>query len=75
MAATRKARDANIAKRRDVLTGASEFPNLHEREATVLKATPIALPPYGEQKYEFDALPPIRLAEPFERCATNPTRR
>lgn len=64
--ATRKAREVNIAKRRDVLTGASEFPNLHESEAIVLKATPIALPPYGEQKYKFEALPPIRLAEPFE---------
>src|SRR4051812_23084729 len=66
VAAARKARDANIAKRRDVLTGASEFPNLHENETMVLKATPIALAPYGEQKYKFDPLPPIRLAEPFE---------
>lgn len=66
VAATRKAREANIAKRRDVLTGASEFPNLHESEASVLSATPIVLPPYGEQKFKFDALPPMRLAEPFE---------
>ncbi|TPQ31438.1 methylmalonyl-CoA mutase [Bradyrhizobium guangdongense] len=66
VAATRKAREANIAKRRDVLTGASEFPNLHESEVSVLKATPIALAPYGEQKFKFDALPPMRLAEPFE---------
>src|SRR6266702_4169810 len=64
--AARKARDANIAKRRDVLTGASEFPNLHERETAVLEATPIALAPYGEQKYKFDALSAIRLAQPFE---------
>src|SRR3954470_18157678 len=66
VAAARKARASNIAKRRDVLTGASEFPNLHENETTVLKATPIALAPYGEQKYKFDSLPPIRLADPFE---------
>ncbi|MCK1625234.1 methylmalonyl-CoA mutase small subunit [Bradyrhizobium sp. 160] len=66
VAATRKAREANIAKRRDVLTGASEFPNLHESDTAVLKATPVTLAPYGEQKYKFDALPPIRLAEPFE---------
>src|SRR5207249_11624870 len=39
---------------------------LHESETAVLKATPVALAPYGEQKYKFDALPPIRLAEPFE---------
>ncbi|MBB4394765.1 methylmalonyl-CoA mutase family protein [Bradyrhizobium sp. ERR14] len=66
VAAARKARDANIARRRDVLTGASEFPNLHESETAVLKATPVELAPYGEQKYKFDPLPPIRLAEPFE---------
>ena len=66
VAAARNARDANIAKRRDVLTGASEFPNLHENETAVLKATPIALAPYGEAKYKFDALAPIRLAQPFE---------
>ncbi|MGY3544529.1 methylmalonyl-CoA mutase [Bradyrhizobium sp. USDA 4472] len=66
VAAARNARDANIAKRRDVLTGASEFPNLHENETAVLKATPIALAPYGEPKYKFDALAPIRLAQPFE---------
>ena len=66
VAAARKGRDANIAKRRDVLTGASEFPNLHESEASVLQATPVALSPYGKQKYRFEALPPIRLAEPFE---------
>jgi methylmalonyl-CoA mutase len=66
VAATRAAREANVAKRRDVLTGASEFPNLHEADATVLEATPIVLPPYGEAKFTFDALSPMRLAEPFE---------
>jgi methylmalonyl-CoA mutase len=63
---TRAAREANIAKRRDVLTGASEFPNLHEAEIAVLDATPVALPPYGEAKFKFDALAPMRLAAPFE---------
>ena len=66
VAATRAARDANIAKRRDVLTGASEFPNLHERDVAVLDAKPIVLPSYGEAKYKFDPLPPMRLAAPFE---------
>ncbi|MBO4221311.1 methylmalonyl-CoA mutase subunit beta [Bradyrhizobium neotropicale] len=66
VAATRAAREANIAKRRDVLTGASEFPNLHEVDATVLEAQPVVLPPYGEAKFKFDALSPMRLAEPFE---------
>lgn len=66
VAATRKAREANIAKRRDVLTGASEFPNLHEAAAPVLSAKPVALAPYGEAKFKFDPLPPMRLAAPFE---------
>ncbi|MGY8664587.1 methylmalonyl-CoA mutase family protein [Bradyrhizobium sp. UFLA05-109] len=66
VAATRKARAANIAKRRDVLTGASEFPNLQENDVAVLPATPVALAPYGAQKFKFDPLAPIRLAEPFE---------
>ena len=66
VAATRAAREVNIAKRRDVLTGASEFPNLHEAEIAVLDIKPIVLPPYGEAKYKFDSLAPIRLAAPFE---------
>jgi len=66
VAAIRAAREANIAKRRDVLTGASEFPNLHEAEIAVLAATPVVLPPYGKAKFKFDPLPPMRLAAPFE---------
>src|SRR3954470_3715611 len=54
VAATRAVREANIAKRRDVLTGASEFPNLHEAHVAVLDATPIAPAPYGETKITFD---------------------
>ena len=50
-----------------MLTGASEFPNLHEAHVGVLDAKPVALTPYGEEKIKFDALPPIRLAVPFER--------
>src|SRR5260370_41139220 len=66
VAATRAVREANIAKRRDVLTGASEFPNLHEAEVAVLDAKPVALAPYGEAKFKFDALSPMQLAAPFE---------
>jgi methylmalonyl-CoA mutase len=65
--ATRAAREANIARRKEVLTGASEFPNLHEAHVGVLDAKPVALTPYGEEKIKFDALPPVRLAVPFER--------
>jgi methylmalonyl-CoA mutase len=66
VAATRAARQASIAKRRDVLTGASEFPNLHEARAAVLKAKPRPATPYGKQTIKFNALTPMRLAEPFE---------
>jgi len=66
VAATRAAREVNIAKRRDVLTGASEFPNLHEGDIAVLDAKPIVVPPYGEVKFKFYPLKPMRLAAPFE---------
>jgi methylmalonyl-CoA mutase len=66
VAATRALREANIARRKEVLTGASEFPNLHEAPVAVLDAKPVALAPYGEAKITFDALPPMRLAAPFE---------
>jgi methylmalonyl-CoA mutase len=64
VAATRKARETDISRRKQVLTGASEFPNLHEAQVAVLDAKPIALA--GEAKIRFDALSPMRLAAPFE---------
>jgi methylmalonyl-CoA mutase len=67
VAATRAVREANIARRKEVLTGASEFPNLHEAAVAVLDAKPIQLAPYGEANITFDALPPMRLAAPFEK--------
>ena len=66
VAATRAVREQNIARRKEVLTGATEFPNLHEAHVAVLDARPVALAPYGEAKFKFDALPPMRLATPFE---------
>jgi methylmalonyl-CoA mutase len=68
VAATRDAREANVAKRRDVLTGASEFPNLHETPANVRDAKPVApAPPHGDVKIKFNSLEPMRLAAPFEK--------
>lgn len=66
VAAVRTARDVNIAKRRDILTGASEFPNLNEKKPDVLDAKPAPLPWSDEVVMTFDALAPIRLAAPFE---------
>jgi methylmalonyl-CoA mutase len=70
VAATRKVREANFARRKEVLTGASEFPNLHEAQVAVLDAKPVVVAAYGEAKYKFDALPPMRLAAPFEALRT-----
>jgi methylmalonyl-CoA mutase len=67
VAATRAVREANIARRKEVLTGASEFPNLGEAQVAVLETKPITLAAYGEPKFKFDALPAMRLAVPFER--------
>jgi methylmalonyl-CoA mutase len=67
VAATRALREQNIARRKEVLTGATEFPNLHETHVAVLEVKPIEVAPYGEAKFKFDALAPIRLAAPFER--------
>ena len=67
VAATRTVRESNIARRKEVLTGATEFPNLHEAHVAVLDVKPIELAPYGEARFKFDALPPMRLAAPFER--------
>ena len=65
-AATRRAREANVARRKDVLTGASEFPNLHEAQIAVEDVKPVALAPANDA-ITFEPLAPLRLAAPFER--------
>ncbi len=62
----RAARDANIAKRKDVLTGASEFPNLREKIPDVLPVRSVVLPPGEASVIRFEPLAAIRLAAPFE---------
>ncbi len=62
----RAARQRNVARRKDVITGVSEFANLLERPAGILDAKPLTLASYGEAKFKFDPLTPHRLAEPFE---------
>jgi methylmalonyl-CoA mutase len=66
IAATLKAREANVSRRRDVLTGASEFPNLHEAQVAVEDVKPVALP-LASEPITFEPLAPVRLAAPFER--------
>ncbi|MFH6783715.1 MULTISPECIES: methylmalonyl-CoA mutase family protein [Methylobacterium] len=60
LASLRRTRDAELATRRQPITGTSEFPDLHEAPVAVLKPAPAAMPvPEG-------ALPSRRLAEPYE---------
>ena len=69
VAATRAERETNIARRRDALTGASEFPDIHEASVNVLDVTPLPhSPPEGGREHtEVAALLRIRFAEPFEQ--------
>jgi methylmalonyl-CoA mutase len=66
VASVRSAREKNIARRKDVIVGTSEFANLAEKTPAVLDARPLVLPSYGEAKFSFDPLTPHRLGEPFE---------
>jgi methylmalonyl-CoA mutase len=64
VAATRAARQAAIAKRKDPLTGTTDYPNLGEARAKVLNVARVSLAlPQGAA---VEALPLTRLAEPFE---------
>jgi methylmalonyl-CoA mutase len=66
VADVRAERQAAVAKRRDALTGTSEFPDVHELPVAVLDVPPVEVPPYPAA-ITFDALASMRLAEPFER--------
>jgi methylmalonyl-CoA mutase len=66
VAATRKAREANMNRRKEVLTGASAFPDLKEAQVAVLALKPAAPSSSDEAKIKFEALSPLRLAAPFE---------
>jgi methylmalonyl-CoA mutase len=63
VAATRAARLANVAKRKDALTGTSDYPNLTETPVKVLEVPRVRVPVLPAT---FEALPAMRLAEPFE---------
>jgi len=63
VAATRTEREKNVARRRDALTGTSEFPDIHEAAVHVLDVVPQTTP---KTEARFAPLPRIRLAEPFE---------
>jgi len=63
VAATRAERETNVARRKDAITGTSDYPNLAELPVKVLdvpRVTGLA------EAATFEPLPAIRLAEPFE---------
>ena len=60
IAKVRAARDKNIARRKEALTGLSEFPNIHEADVAVLSLMPATAP------LAAGVLAPHRLAEAFE---------
>jgi methylmalonyl-CoA mutase len=66
IAAVRAEREAAVARRKDSLTGTSDFPNLTEMPVAVLDVPPASAKAQSVS-ITFPALPRIRLAEPFER--------
>ena len=65
VAAVRAERQAAIAKRREVLTGTSDYPNLHEYPIAVFDVPQVAVPSFPTS-IAFEPLRSFRLAEPFE---------
>ncbi|HEY1541799.1 MAG TPA: methylmalonyl-CoA mutase subunit beta [Xanthobacteraceae bacterium] len=67
IATVRTQREQAVARRKDTMTGTSDFPNLDEAPPTVLDVTPVAPRKEATVALTTEALPRIRLAEPFER--------
>jgi methylmalonyl-CoA mutase len=65
VAAVRVERQAAVARRKDAITGTSDFPDLAEAPVSVLDVAEVAPPP--PSAFAFEPLPSIRLAEPFEQ--------
>ncbi len=65
VAATRAARQNNIAGRKDALTGTSDYPNLSEAPVAVLDVPRVFVPTLPAA-LTFEALPSSRVSEPFE---------
>ena len=72
IAAVRSEREAAVARRKDALTGTTDFADLGEATVAVLDVAPSPKSDARAQ-IEFEPLPPRRLSEPFEvlRDASN----
>jgi methylmalonyl-CoA mutase len=66
VAAVRAEREKAVARRKDAITGTSEYPNLREKPPAVLNASPVVLPKEHVVAVSTEPLPRIRLSEPFE---------
>ncbi len=66
VAAVRAEREKAVARRKDALTGTSDYPNLHEKSPAVLDVAPVVTPKENAAAVTIEPLPRIRLAEPFE---------
>lgn len=75
VAEVRARRDKDIARRKDVITGVSEFANLSERTPNVLDPAPHVAPRTETTAVEFEALQPRRLASNFEQLRDASDRR
>jgi methylmalonyl-CoA mutase len=67
VAAVRAKRLQAVARRKDALTGTSDFPDLAETPPAVLAVPPIVAPKEAAAALTIEPLPRLRLAEPFER--------
>jgi methylmalonyl-CoA mutase len=74
VAAIRDEHLAAVARRKDALTGTSDFPDLAEAPVSVLDV-PAAAPPSIAAVCNVEPLPRIRLAEPFEQLRDAADRR
>ncbi len=66
VAAVRAERQKAAARRKDALTGTSDYPNIHETPSAMLDVAPVTTPKEATAAVSVEALPRIRLAEPFE---------
>jgi methylmalonyl-CoA mutase len=64
--AVRAERQKAVARGKDVLTGTNAFPHLHETLPAVFGVAPVKPAPEEAATVTAEALPRLRLAEPFE---------
>jgi methylmalonyl-CoA mutase len=66
VASVRAEREKAIARRKEALTGTSDYPNLAEKTPAVLDVTTVVLPKEHVTAVSAAPLPRMRLAEPYE---------